>query len=249
VTRLSTIAEFNDPKLVAVYDTVNPYERGTQPDFYRGLARDLGASTVVELGCGTGQVACALAEDGFRVIGVEPSAAMLAVARTRCDGVEWVHGGTRELGTPAADVAYMSGHVAQFFVTDAEWDEALSALRRALRPGGWLSFEARDPRAREWERWARGAPTSVLDPVAGPIEWWTQVHDVHESIVSYSIHYRFLARDETLVSEAALRFRTADEIRASLGAAGFTIERIYGDWDRSPIADDTPELIVVAQTQ
>jgi SAM-dependent methyltransferase len=246
VTRLSTIAEFNDPRLVAVYDTVNPYERETQPDFYRSLAHDLGASTVVELGCGTGQVACALAADGFRVIGVEPSAAMLAVARTRCDGVEWVHGDATAAGTTDADLAYMSGHVAQFFVTDDEWDAALLALRRALRPGGWLSFEARDPRARAWEEWARGVRTSVVDPVAGPIEWWTEVHDVREGVVSYAMHYRFLARDETLVSHAALRFRTEGELRASLVSAGFTVEHIYGNWDRSPTGSGAPEFIVVA---
>ncbi|HVJ96809.1 MAG TPA: methyltransferase domain-containing protein [Acidimicrobiia bacterium] len=249
MTRLSTIAEFNDPRLVAVYDTINPYEPGTQPDLYRSLAREVGASTVLELGCGTGQVACAFAAEGFRVTGVEPSAAMLSVARTRCVGVEWVHGGAAALGTLNADFAYMSGHVAQFFVTDEEWEDALSALRRALRPGGWLSFEARDPRAREWERWARSVRTSVVDPVAGPIEWWTEVHDVRGGVVSYAIHYRFLARDETLVSEAALRFRTEEELRASLGEAGFAVECMYGNWDRAPIGNGAPELIVLAHAQ
>lgn len=249
MTRLSTIAEFNDPRLVAVYDTVNSYAPGTQPDMYRSLAREADAAVVLELGCGTGQVACAFAADGFRVTGVEPSAAMLAVARTRCSDVTWVHGGAAALGTPDADFAYMSGHVAQFFVTDEEWNSALSALRRALRPGGFLAFEARDPRARAWERWALGTRTSVVDPIAGPIEWWTEVHDIRDGVVSYAIHYAFVARNETLVSEAALRFRTEEELRASLSEAGFAVECMYGNWNRSPIGNGAPELIVLAHSQ
>lgn len=247
MTRLPTIAEFNDPRLAAVYDTINPYDPGTQPDFYCEVAAEGGASTVLELGCGTGQVACHLAAGGFRVIGVEPSAAMLAIARSRCAAVEWVHGDSAALGTPGADLAYMSGHVAQFFVTDDEWNTALFALRRSLGPGGRLAFEARDPRARAWEEWALGTRTNVVDPVAGPIEWWIEVRDVHDGVVSYSIHYRFVARDEALVSNAALRFRTEDELIASLAEAGFAIEQMYGNWDRSPAGNGAPEFIVVAR--
>jgi len=201
---------------------------------------------VVELGCGTGQVTCFLADHGCRMTGVEPSAAMLAIARRRCTSVEWIHGGATAIGTPGADMAFMSGHVAQFFVTDDDWDSALSALRRALRPGGRLSFETRDPRARAWEQWALGVRTTVVDPVAGPIEWWTDVHDVRNRVVSYSIHYRFLARDEELVSEAQLRFRDEGELLQSLHDAGFTIEHLYGNWDRTPTGDGSPEFIVVA---
>ena len=41
---------------VVIYDTVNSYQPGTQPDFYLGVAEELGAETVIDLGCGTGIV-------------------------------------------------------------------------------------------------------------------------------------------------------------------------------------------------
>ncbi len=47
----------------------------------------------------------------------------------------------------------MTSHMAQFFVTDEEWRQALADLHRALVPGGRLTFDTRDPRARGWERW------------------------------------------------------------------------------------------------
>ena len=49
-----TSLKFTDPRLVAIYDTVNPYADGTQPRFYAALAAELGASSIVDLGCGTG---------------------------------------------------------------------------------------------------------------------------------------------------------------------------------------------------
>jgi SAM-dependent methyltransferase len=238
--------EFTDPRLVAVYDDLNPYEPGTQPDFYAAVAAELGAEVVLELGCGTGIVACALSQRGYRVIGVEPSDAMLAVARERNDSVEWIDGDASILGMPNADLAIMSGHVAQFFVDDAAWNHALGALHRALRPGGRLAFESRNPDAREWEQWTHANARTVATD-AGAVEHWIEVGDVRDGVVGYRNHYRFVDRDEEVVSPGQLRFRTRAELMRSLTAAGFAIDAIYGDWDRRPASAETRELIVTAR--
>ena len=232
-----TLPDFSDPRLVAIYETANAYAPGTQPDFYAALAEELGARDVVELGCGTGLVARHLSERGLRVVGVEPSEAMLAVARSYDSPVRWVLGGHEALPRGAADLAVMAGHVAQFFLADGEWNAALRSLRAALRPGGWLAFESRDPAAREWESW--GART-----VAGDVETWSVVTSVDGPVVSYENHY--LAGGEHLVSPSALRFRTLGEIEESLAANGFELERAYGAWDRRP-AGTGHELVVVAR--
>jgi hypothetical protein len=65
--------------------------------------------------------------------------------------------------------------------------------------------------------------------------------------VSYENHYVFTATGEDLVSSARLRFRTRVELTASLATAGFSIEHVYGTWDRGPVAPENPELIVVAR--
>jgi SAM-dependent methyltransferase len=233
--------------LVAIYDTINPYADDAQPRFYRQLAAELGASSIVDLGCGTGLITRELARQGYRLIGLDPAPAMIDVARDHPHGdrVHWICGGADRLGTPAADLAIMTGHVAQFFCIDEHWHAALTALHGALRPGGRLAFESRNPGAREWDNWTREARRSADDPAAGRVDTWSEVHDVSDGIVSYTNHYAFAATGEELVSSSRLRFRTVEELTESLAGAGFAVECMYGDWDRRPAGPTTRELIVV----
>jgi SAM-dependent methyltransferase len=242
-----TIAEFTDPRLVAIYDTVNAYGSGEQPHFYSELAAELGVTSIIDLGCGTGLITRELARQGYRLTGIDPAPSMIDIARLRPygDQVHWMVGDASRLGTPEADLAIMTGHVAQFFLTDESWHAALTALLTALRPGGWLAFESRNPAAREWDTWTRAASWTAADPTAGKVEVWSEVHDVRDGVVSYANHYAF-ASGEHLVSPNKLRFRTGEELTASLADAGFVVERVYGDWDRRPAGPATRELIVVA---
>jgi SAM-dependent methyltransferase len=239
-------AEFTDPRLVAIYDDLNSYEPGTQPDFYAALADELGAETIVELGAGTGLLASALARDGRRVIGVEPAGAMLAIARRRAPQLEWIEGDARAIGALDADLVIMSGHVAQFFETVEAWTTALSALHVALRPGGRLAFESRNPGAREWERWTRANARTVATR-AGVVEHWGEVDAISGGVVAYRNHFVFVETGEAVVSAARLRFRSIDELTRSLDESGFAVDEIFGDWDRRPAGSQTRELIVVAR--
>lgn len=244
-------AEFTDPRLVAVYDTLNPYAPGTQPDFYLGVAVSLAASTVIEIGAGTGMVAHRFAEAGFAVTAVEPSSEMLAAARRRpdADRVEWVPGDLTGLRARGVDFAFMAGHVAQFFVGDDEWDAALRVLHTSLRRGGHLSFETRNPAAKVWEQWAAAPRQTTAHDTVGPVETWDEVHDFTDDVLSTSRHYRFVRTGEELVASTRLRFRALEQLHRSLDAAGFAVEHVYGDWDRRPVDAASPEFIVVAKTR
>jgi len=75
---IETVDVFDDAVLASIYDDLNPW--GACDDFYLGLARESGRG-VLDLGCGTGRLACRIAAEGCEVVGVEPAAGMLGVAR------------------------------------------------------------------------------------------------------------------------------------------------------------------------
>lgn len=246
VAGVALFREFTDPRLAPLYDALGPGRADT--DFYLELAAELAASSVVDIGCGTGLLACELAQRGHAVTGVDPAAAMLEVARHRpgADRVRWIEGEAAALGTGRADLAVMSGHVAQVIADDERWEATLDATREALRPGGRVAFESRDPDARGWEAWTRRE--SQRTGVGGEFEWWYQVTEVTGggARVRCEVHYRFLATGEELVSDNELRFRTRAELTGALARAGFTVEREFGDWDRRPPGPGRPEMIFVA---
>ena len=59
--------------------------------------------------------------------------------------------------------------------------------------------------------------------------------------------YVFTRTGRTLRSTSTLRFPDLGAVEASLRAAGFAAESIYGDWDRSPFTPSSPEMIFVAK--
>jgi hypothetical protein len=68
---------------------------------------------------------------------------------------------------------------------------------------------------------------------------------VEVPLVTYETHFRFAA-DDIAVAPDTLRFMTRDELAAFLADTGFTDIAWYGDWDRSPVAPTSPEIIVIA---
>lgn len=239
-----------DPRLVALYDSDNP---GTQDtDFYSGLADELNARSILDLGCGTGVLTRQLAATaGRQVMGVDPAPAMLAYARRQpgAQKVRWTEGDSGVLGTPEADLAVMTGNVAQVFLDDLEWADTLRHLRAALRPGGHLAFESRRPEARAWEGWNREATYERSDSIHGPMETWLDVVDVQPGQVRFVGHNVFLQTGETMQVESELRFRSQQEIIESLESAGFSVTEVYGDWHRGPVTSESRVMVFVAQTQ
>jgi len=138
-------AVFADPRLAVLYDVVD--DDRSDLDVYVDIVDELGASAVIDVGCGTGTLACRLAQRGIRVTGIDPAAASLDVARGKpcASAVRWMHGEAQHVPPFGVDLALMSGNVAQVFVDDAEWQRTLEALGRAVRVGGWPVFETRDP--------------------------------------------------------------------------------------------------------
>jgi SAM-dependent methyltransferase len=226
-------AIFEDPRLAALYDPLDP-DRGDL-ELYIGLADELAARSVVDIGCGTGTLACVLAGRGMEVTAIDPAAASLDVARTKhhADLVQWVHGDAASLPTLVVDLVTMTGNVAQVFVTDDDWAATLGAAASALRPGGYLVFEVRDPAQEAWKEWTRDASLRQVElPGVGRIETWVDLLDVSPPLVSFRWTFVFESDGTVLTSDSTLRFRQQLEISDSLRTAGFVTDDIRDAPDR-----------------
>jgi SAM-dependent methyltransferase len=140
-------AQFQDASIVRAYALRAPYP----PQIFEILAELAGVASpaILDLGCGTGDLTVGLSAFAAAVDAVDPSANMIAAARTRPlprGVVRWIE--------EAAETAPLAGPYD--LVTAAEslhwmdWDVVFPRLQRVLKPGGFLAIVAREYVRRAW---------------------------------------------------------------------------------------------------
>jgi SAM-dependent methyltransferase len=224
---------FEHQRLAGVYDALDPDR--SDLDVYAGIAEEFGARHVLDVGCGTGTFALLLADRGLDVTGVDPAGASLDVARAKpgAGRVRWIHGDASALPPLRVDLATMTANVAQAIVDPPDWEGTLRGIHDAVRPGGRVVFETRDPARRGWREWnrAESSKTTWVEGV-GAVGTWVEVTDVSGPLVTFRGTWVFAADGQTLTSDSTLRFRERDEVEASLAAQGFTVDEVRDAPDR-----------------
>lgn len=237
--------EFQHPRLAGVYDRLDP-ER-SDLDLYLAVADELGARRVLDVGCGTGTFALLLAERGGEVIGVDPAAASVQVARAKAGAqrVRWIDGDATSVDVADRDLVTMTGNSAQQIADPDGWRVTLAACHRALRPGGHLVFETRRPQARAWQGWTREATYACTQVEGvGVVSRWVELVALQGPLVTFRWTFEFAADGAALTSTSTLRFRTRTEVEADLHGAGFSHVQVRDAPDR-PGA----EMVFIARRQ
>jgi len=135
-------------RLAREYDSYGDRRKGLYPAYLRALAAYHGqpCERVLDLACGTGAIVRELAKHCTRVVGVDSSPAMLAVARAACgelSNVNFVQGDLRQLElNETFDAALCANDSLNYLQQPAELASVFAAAGRCLRPGGLLVCDA-----------------------------------------------------------------------------------------------------------
>jgi len=232
-------------------------------------------SFALELGCGTGRVLLPLVEDGCRVIGIDRSAALLAVARRKLAK----HGYAPETAAPETtaddsrtvrlvqadmtgfelaereiDFAFVVSNTLMHVTTQTGQLKSLQCAQRHLRAGGLLLIDLFNP------------DVAYLEAIAGIQEladWWEDgesgatvlkwstrtvdaARQLQETVFVYEEVFPDGRNAQTRLS-FPLRFWWPEEGAMLLERAGFAVDELYGDFDGSPYRPDSERLIFIAR--
>lgn len=252
--------------IAELYDHVPVYRDRTDVDFFVAASREAGGP-VLEIGCGSGRVLIPTARAGVTVVGLDASPAMLAVCRRRLDGepeavrarVELIHADMRafDLGPRQFALVTLPFRPFQHLLTVDDQLACLGCVHRHLMPGGRLILDAFNP---SLEALTRPVSTEELPDTAAVAlpdgrrlerryrivaqDRAAQVNQIE--LIYYVTHPD--GREERLVHAFAMRYLYRFELEHLLARAGFTVEQLYGGYDRSPFGSTYPgELVFVAR--
>lgn len=216
--------------------------------YYRAATES--CAEVLELGCGFGRVSLAIAPGKRRVVGLDPSHDMLAEFRRRLaqapgavrDRVELVVGSMEQFELPHRfDAVIIPFSSFQYMLTPESQRACLASCHAHLRDGGLFTMDVMDAEAVTKTPPRIDARGSVRLDSGATAEYQLEIlRDTDEAAqtVTESIAIDF-AQTAPIAGgrfQNTYRYVTADEIRRLAADVGFTVENVYGDYQRAPYA-------------
>ncbi len=198
---------------------------------------------LVDVACGAGEFAVAMARRGLEVTGVDQSPEMLAMARRSAEAsgvaVTFLEQDMRELRLPApVDAATCLYDSLNYLIDEAELRKTLAAVGAALRPGGLFLFDMNTLRGLA-TRW--GNRTWIIQDTDDAFEADQSEFDYDRGVATLRVN-AFLHRQGDLYERVREVHRErgypVPAIDAALASGGF---EILGRWSSPEFGDVTPE--------
>ncbi len=237
---------YHEHLFAQLYDAQCPWS----PDrsFCLNLAN--GRRSVLDLGCGTGSLAAAMARAECKVTAVDPAQAMLdqAVHHEGHEQVQWVRADARHVRLGQSfDLIVMTGHAFQCLLTAEEQLALLRTIAAHLAPDGTFIFDTRNPMCEEWLQWTPEKSRHIFrHPTLGDVESWDDcVFDPVTQIVTYEWFYRLQTGEVAHAPASRIAFPSRTTLAALIAQAGLQVDQWLGDWECGAISDSSLEIIPV----
>jgi len=221
--------------------------------FYIEYAREQ-SGEILELGCGTGRVALALAKEGFNVTGLDLSQQMLDVFQEKlvdnpsiAGKVELIHGNMADFSLGRRFALIMAPfRVFQCLTSNDDIASSLKCIREHLTDDGIFIVNVFNPKItanESWDSW--DSPDEIIDFEG--IDKKTGAHVIrkhckeridmaNQVIYPYFVHQVTYpdGRAERIVDHLQLKYYYRHQLRAVVEAAGLTITEEYSWYDKTP---------------
>ncbi len=234
-------------------------------NFYQEMAANAkhAGGSVLELACGSGRVTIRLARSGASVVGLDLSAKMLEVARRKSvdlGNIRWVEGNMRSFHLDEVfGLVIIPGHAFQHLNTPEDQVASLECIKRHLLPGAklvvhldhqdftWLGglvvqkenhFEARG----KFTHAATGRDIQSFRAWSYEPSSQTAVCRARWEEMDADGHVTDSWQTAPVRLHCVFRF----EMEHLLARVGFTVDAVYGDFSRHPLADDSSDMVWVA---
>ena len=237
-------------------------ERTQDISFYVNCVKNYG-DPALELACGTGRVTMAVAEVAGRIVGLDLSERMLRHAQLKRttlrpearERVRLVHGDMTnfDLGEKFRTVM-IPFRPFQHLLETEQHIACLTCVRKHLIPNGHLilDFFQTDAERMHDPKFLEESALSEYDlPDGRHVAMSQRVAAFHRGQQRNDVEMIFNVRhpdgnEERLVMAWTLRYFFRYEVEHLLARCGFRLEAVFGNFDGSPLADDSPEMIFVA---
>jgi SAM-dependent methyltransferase len=179
---------------------------------------------VLDLCCGTGHVAAALARRGFRVTGLDACVDMLRFARQNAPGVDFLTADARHFCfRPCFDAVVSTFDSLNHLLSVEDLEAALRNVQRALVPGGLFVFDLNMGKAfrNEWNKSSTIAEADHLCYVRGRFD--KELRLGVTDITTFRLNGNWTRQDLTIYQRCYGR----SEVRSALRDVGFVSVNSY----------------------
>lgn len=244
-----------------VYDSIYAYVREDIPFYVREATRAGGP--VLELGCGTGRVTVPIARSGIDIVGLDNSEGMLERAKSKARRIGRQHG---RIDIHSGDMRDFSlgrtfplviipfrGFLALLTIEDQI--RCLTNVKSHLEPDGRLVFNIFVPDTQRLieDEDAAFHLRDVTNPDTGRrfVLWQQTKVDTFHQVLSVRLIVDELEREGTVGNrfylDYQIRYAHRIEMLHLLERCGYEVVDLYGDFDGSPLHEDSEEMIWVAK--
>jgi SAM-dependent methyltransferase len=230
--------------------------------FYLDAVKKYGQS-VLELGCGTGRVTIPIAKAGFRVVGLDLSARMLERAIEKRDTLkpfvqDRVHLIQGDMTRFELDEKFRTVIIPfrpfQDLTETKQQIACLECARKHMEPDGRLILDVFQMDADRMFDQKFREESLLLEydlPDGRHVAISERVKAFHRAEQKNDVEMIFdvthpSGREGRMVMAWTLRYFFRYELEHLLTRCGFKVEAVYGDFDSSPLGDNSPEMIFVA---